>query len=91
MTRLTVYRLLHIYVTWKVCFASPESPIGWNLTILGVCDIEAGGTIEDQFDGTTFDPTSGSTKDTRTGTLDLQALDIKGPLAWEPSEENGAR
>ena len=48
-------------------------------------------TIEDQFDGTTFDPTSGSTKDTRTGTLDLQALDIKGPLAWEPSEENGAR
>ena len=41
-------------------------------------------TIEDQFDGTTFDPSSGSTKGTRTVTLDLQAFDIKGPLAWEP-------
>ena len=41
-------------------------------------------TIEDQFDGTTFDPSSGSTRGTRTGTLDLQAFEKKGPLAWEP-------
>ena len=52
------------------CFNSPQMKIQ---------------TIEDQFDGTTFDPSSGSTKGTRTGTLDLQAFDIKGPLALEPT------